>query len=168
MTKKIEYCPKCGKKLLLKELPHEGMIPYCPSCQEYRFPLYSVAVSMIVLSPDEKEILLIQQYGRKRYILVAGYVNKGEDAEEAVKRELLEEVGLKIDSFHFNHSHYFSKTNTLMLNFTIRATSKDVIPNEEIDSYSWFSYSDARDKIAKPSLASQFLEGYLTGQYHFE
>ncbi len=55
-----------------------------------------------------------------------------------------------------------------MLNFTIRATSKDVIPNEEIDSYSWFSYSEAREKIAKPSLASQFLEGYLTGQYHFE
>ncbi len=163
-----EYCPKCGKELILKELPHEGMVPFCSFCQEYRFPLYSVAVSMIVLSPDEKEILLIQQYGKKRYIFVAGYVNKGEDAEDALKRELLEEVGLKVDSFHFNHSHYFPKTNTLMLNFTLRVTSKSVIPNEEIDSYSWFTLSEAKEKIARPSLASQFLDGYLTGEYHFE
>ncbi len=168
MIEEKEYCPKCGERLIQKELPHEGMIPYCPSCQEYRFPLYSVAISMIVLSPDEKEILLIQQYGKKRYILVAGYVNKGEDAEDALKRELLEEVGLTLDTYHFNHSHYFSKTNTLMLNFTIRATSRNVIPNEEVDSYSWFSLSEAKEKIARPSLASQFLDGYLTGQYHFE
>lgn len=67
------------------------MIPYYPKCQQYRFPLYNIAVSMIVLDPNKKQILLIKQYGREDYILVAGYVNRIESLEEAVIREVKEE-----------------------------------------------------------------------------
>ena len=56
--------------------------------------------------------------GRDSYILVAGYVNKGEDAEDAVIREIREEMDLKVLECHFNRSHYFAPSNTLMLNFT--------------------------------------------------
>ena len=165
--KEMEYCMACGHKLIKKHLDKEGDIPYCPDCKEFRFPIFSTAVSVIVHNPAKDKILLIKQYGRDAYILVAGYVNKGEDAEETVAREIKEETGLSISECHFNHSRYFPPSNTLMLNFTAIADSEQVEPNDEIDSYAWFSIEEARGKIKQPSLAEDFLKGYLDGCYHF-
>ena len=67
----------CGTKLQDRELEGEGIIPYCERCGEYRFPVFSTAVSMIVTNTERDKILLIKQYDRDCYILVAGYVNKG-------------------------------------------------------------------------------------------
>ena len=82
----MRYCMHCGHKLDEKYLMGEGMVPYCPSCAEFRFPVYNTAVSMIVMNKELDKVLLIKQYGRDSYILVAGYVNKGEDAEDAAAR----------------------------------------------------------------------------------
>ena len=41
------YCRECGTKLVPKELENEGIVPYCPSCGQFRFPQYNVAVSMV-------------------------------------------------------------------------------------------------------------------------
>lgn len=156
-----KYCPKCGHVLIEKELIEEGIVPYCENCKEYRFPFFSVAVSMVVLSPDEDEVLLIKQYSRDKNILVAGYINIKENAEDAVKRELKEEVGLDVKSLRYNKSLYFEKSNTLILNFIVIATNKDVKANHEIDAFSWFSLKDAKKEVVRPSLACQFLDKYL-------
>ena len=163
----MKHCVQCGTALKMKFLEGEGMVPYCENCRDYRFPIFNTAVSMIVTPPDRSRILLIKQYGRDRYILVAGYVNKGEDAEDAAAREVREEAGLTVQSLHFNHSRYFGRTNTLMLNFTAVVESTDVRPNREIDSFQWFSPQEARENVSRPSLAGDFLDGYLTGEYHF-
>ena len=163
----MSYCRECGEKLEMKYLEGEGMVPYCENCGQYRFPQFNVACSMIVLSPDQKEVVLIQQYGKKNYILVAGYVNKGEDAEDCAIREIREELGAEADCLHFNRSHYFSKSNTLMLNFTVVLKSKELSCNWEVDRYSWFDLKTAREKIKKNSLAAAFLNGYLDHSYSF-
>ena len=89
-----KHCWECGAALIEKSLEGEGIVPFCPVCGEYRFPMYNAAVSMIVVDENTGRILLIQQYGRPSYILVAGYINRGESAEDAVRREILEEVPL--------------------------------------------------------------------------
>ena len=71
-----KFCRECGTELVPKELENEGIVPYCPNCGQYRFPQYNVAVIMIVVNELTGEILLIQQYGRPSYILVAGYVTQ--------------------------------------------------------------------------------------------
>lgn len=165
--KEMNYCPVCGQKLVNKYLPSEGKeIPYCEKCQDFRFPRFNVAVSMIVMNEKKDRILLIRQYGKERYILVAGYVNPGEEAEAAVIREVKEETGLEVTSLHFNHSHYFAPSETLMLNFTVTVKG-EIKPDWEIDSYKVFTLEEARKNIARPSLAQEFLDGYLTGEYHF-
>lgn len=162
------FCPICGSKLVEKPVKGEpDLVPYCEQCQTFRFPHYSVAVSLICFSPDEQEILLIQQYGRKANILVAGYVNPGEDAEDAAKRELQEELGVAPLSLHFNRSHYFAPHDVLMLNFSAVLPSKDLHPNWEVDSYRFFAKEDALKEILHPSLAEAFLRGALTGTYDF-
>lgn len=90
-----KHCFECGTALIEKELEEEGIVPYCPKCQQYRFPMYNVAVSMIVVDEETGKILLIQQYGKPSYILVAGYVNRGEAEEHAVVREVGKKPGWK-------------------------------------------------------------------------
>lgn len=162
----MKYCLECGTALILKALKNEGDIPYCEKCGEYRFPVFSTAVSMIVQSPDKSKILLIQQYGRHDNILVAGYVNKGESAEEAVVREVREETGMGVLSLDYNRSEYFPRTNTLMLNFSCVADSDclDGLNTDEVDHAEWFTPAQARERIRPESLAKRFLLYFLDGK----
>ena len=163
----MNYCMECGTKLKRKPLKGEGEIPYCEHCRSFLFPVFSTACSMIVMNPEKTKILLIQQYGREEYILVAGYVNKGEDAETAALREIREELGVEAADIRFNRTHYFGPSNTLMINFRILLDSEEIHPNEEIDSWQWFSLEEARERVRPNSLARDFLEGMLDGTYHF-
>jgi NAD+ diphosphatase len=157
-----KHCMECGGKLTVKELTGEGSVPYCPECKQYRFPMYNVAVSMIVISKEDGRILLIQQYGRKDNILVAGYVNRGEPLENAVKREIMEELGLTVSELKFNRTRFYEPSNTLMCNFTVWTDRADAIqPNNEIDDYHWYTPEEAKANIKPDSLASRFLCEYL-------
>ena len=160
MTEK--FCRECDSKLSEKELKGEGIVPYCPQCGEFRFPMYNVAVSMIVVNRQTDEILLIQQYGRPSHILVAGYVNRTESLEQAAAREVREETGMTAEHIRFNRTCFFERSNTLMCNFTVFVKDSSARnPNGEIDAAAWFSRDDARRNIRPNSLAANFLNAYL-------
>lgn len=165
----MNYCMVCGNQLHLKHLEGEGEIPYCDKCGDYRFPVFNTAVSMIITTKKKSRILLIKQAGKDEYVLCAGYVKKGEDAEDAVARELREELGLEAQAIRFNRSHYYKPTNTLMLNYTVIVGVEDEpIPNEEVDSWKWFMKGQSILNIKRDSLAQKFLVGYLDGgEYEF-
>ena len=157
-----KYCQECGTALIEKELENEGIVPFCPKCNQYRFPLYNVAVSMIVINRRTDKILLIKQYGRPFFILVAGYVNRTESLEHAAAREIKEETGMTVSSLRFNRTRFFEPSNTLMCNFTAFVDDEsEMNTNEEIDSYQWFTKDEAKENIKKNSLAEYFLNAYL-------
>ncbi len=160
----MKYCYECGGKLqpdFLNE--REGMVPHCSRCGRWQFEVFSVAVSMIVVSPDSENILLIQQYGKKDYILVAGYINRGESAEEAAVRELREEIGLEITALRYNKSAFFAPSNTLMINYICHAADTDLgkMDKSEVDTAVWMSREQAIQAIKPDSLARRFLLYYL-------
>ncbi len=157
----MKHCYDCGTKLIEKELEHEGIIPFCPSCNKFVFPIFSAAVSMIILSEDKSKILLIKQYGKDFYRFVAGYINKGESAEEAVYREMAEEVGLKPKYIKPLRTSYFDKSNTLMYNYLAVCDDLNVVTNYEVDSYNWFSIDEAKEALKDSKLALYFFEQYL-------
>ena len=158
----MKYCQECGTALTEKELEHEGIIPYCPTCRDYRFPMYNVAVSMIVVNEENQKTLLIKQYGKDFFRLVAGYVNRTESLEHAVVRELKEETGMTAERVVFNRTRFFEPSNTLMCNFTAFVKDdSELNPNYEIDYCEWFSFAEARKAIDPNILAGQFLNAYL-------
>jgi NAD+ diphosphatase len=160
MTEK--HCRECGAALIEKELKNEGIVPFCPKCGEFRFPMYNVAVSMIVVNRQTNQILLIQQYGKTSYVLVAGYVNRTESLENAVAREIKEETGMTVSEIRFNRTRFFERSNTLMCNFTAFVENDaEFQTNEEIDSFAWFDYNEARRNIRPNSLAAYFLNTFL-------
>ena len=124
--------------------------------------MYNIAVSMIVVNEETDKIMLIKQYGNPFYILVAGYVNRGEPLENAVVREIKEETGMNVSHIKFNRTKFYEKSNTLMCNFTAFVKNDtELSTNNEIDSFRWFTKDDARKNILQNSLASYFLNSYL-------
>lgn len=159
----MKYCMKCGNELRMRSLKHEGSIPYCAACGEYRFPYANTAVSLILLSPRQDQVLLIQQYQKKDYILVAGYVNQKESLEEALQRECREEIGRELTSIRFLKSAYYEPSNTLMCCFTAVADSVSLanISAWEIDAAKWFPFAQAIQMIKPNSLAKHFFMSYI-------
>jgi NAD+ diphosphatase len=158
----MKYCQECGAALIDKELEHEGIVPFCPNCQDYRFPMYNVAVSMIIINEENRKTLLVKQYGKDFFRLVAGYVNRTESLEHATMRELKEETGMTAERIVFNRTQFFEPSNTLMCNFTVFVKDDhELNPNYEIDSCEWFSFDDARKNIDPKILAGIFLNAYL-------
>ncbi len=157
----MKYCYECGEKLTTKECYNhgvfDGVFPYCPKCAEFRFPFFNVAVSAVIFNKDFSKTLLIKQYGRDINILTAGYVNKKETLEDALKREILEETGLKIEYFRFNESRYYEKSNSLICNFNVMAKNENFVLNQEVDSAKWYDIKEAKLAVHKNSLAECFL-----------
>ena len=78
----MKYCSECGTKLIEKECGIDGLVPYCPTCKQFRFPMFNSAISTIIFNPTKDKILLIKQYGKDFNVLVAGYIIKGENAKD--------------------------------------------------------------------------------------
>jgi 8-oxo-dGTP diphosphatase len=92
----IDYCPRCGSRLVTQV--HSGKLrPSCPKCDWIYFPDPKVAVAVVIW--DNERVLLVQRkYDPQRgyWTLPSGYVDAGEDPQEAARRECLEETGLLI------------------------------------------------------------------------
>ena len=158
----MKYCHECGTALIDKELEHEGIVPYCPNCQDYRGILPCNPVLSIIINEENQKILLVKQYGKDYFRLVAGYVNRTETLEHAAVRELKEETGMTAERIEFNRTRFFEPSNTLMCNFTVFVKDDhELNPNYEIDSCEWFSFDDARSNIDPKILAGIFLNAYL-------
>ncbi len=156
------YCTECGEKLALVVHKQEGLVPYCKNCGEYRFPQFATAVSMVVTNRTKDKILLAKHLGQEDYILIAGYVKKGETAEKAVTREFKEETKLNVVKYKYMSSRYHEPRNVLMLNYLVVAENGDVeVDTGEIEEAVWFTPDDALAAVRKDSIAEAFLKSAL-------
>lgn len=157
----MKYCYKCGAELTQKECFNcgisDGFFPYCDNCKEFRFPFFNSAVSTVIYNKDLTKTLLIKQYKRPFNILVAGYVNKKETLEEALIREIKEEIALEVIDYKFNASRYYEKSNSLICNFITVVNSESFKLTDEVDSAQWFSIKEAQKEVMPDSLAQYFL-----------
>lgn len=156
------HCIECGTLLVRKEVEHEGLIQYCEQCDQFQFDPFNCAVSCIILNPHQDKVLLVKQYGLDHYRFVAGYINKGENAQECLVREIKEELNQEVLNMKFNDTAYFNKSNTLMINFIVTLASEDVSGhNHEIDQADWLSFSEAQQFVRPNSLAELFLRKFI-------
>ena len=157
---KLHYCPVCGKKLGLRQHPTDGPVPWCEACGDWRYPLFSTAVSVTILNPDRTKLLLIRQYGEPGFVFVAGYVDKGETAEYAVRREVKEELSMTAENLRFHKSRWYAPSETLMLHYSCTVPEAEALPNTEVDAWEWVPVEDAMTALA-PGLAAELYEDYL-------
>ena len=152
------YCRHCGQKLSLRFCENEGLIPYCNTCESYMFPQFSVAVSMVVTNRTQDKILLAKHVEDDDFILFAGYIKKGENAEKTIPREIKEELGMNVVKTKFMSTRYYQKKDVLMLNFIVIVEDSPIkLKTDEIAEARWCSHEEALRLIRKGTTAEYFL-----------
>ena len=156
------YCRECGQKLSLRFCENEGLIPYCAKCQAYMFPQFPIAVSMVVTNRNQDKILLAKHVEDEDFILFAGYIKKGENAEKTIPREIKEELGLDVVKAKYMSSRYHAKKEVLMLNFVVVVEDKPIKLNmSEIREARWCTPEEAIELIRKNTTAEFFLNNAI-------
>ena len=152
------YCRECGQKLTLRFCENEGLIPYCEKCESYMFPQFSIAVSMVVTNRAQDKILLAKHVEDDDFILFAGYIKKGENAEKTIPREIKEELGLDVVKAKYTSSRYHAKKEVLMLNFIVIVEEQPLrLQRDEIAEAKWCTPEEALALIRKGTTAEFFL-----------
>lgn len=143
----VRRCPRCGGALVASD---SGHVLRCAQCQRPQFPRSDPAVIMVVTdgepgSPEERCLLgRSPQWPVGRFSTLAGFVEPGETLEDAVRREVHEETGVRVGEVTYFGSQPWPLPASLMLGFTGRATSTTIdVDGSEIEEARWFT----RDEI---------------------
>lgn len=112
----------------------------CPACGNMIFPKIAPAV---IIGLTDGDRLLISQYANrnyKRYALLAGFIEIGETAEEAVAREVMEEVGLRVKNIRYYKSQPWGVAGNLSLGYFCDLDGEDAIrlDENELSMAGWY------------------------------
>jgi NAD+ diphosphatase len=146
-----EHCPRCGARTRLATAGHTRV---CPRDGSEHFPRVDPAVIMLVLDPADRCLLARnQKWPQKRVSILAGFVEPGESVEQAVAREVREEVGISVADFRYLGSQPWPMPQSLMLGFCARAIADGPsdqsirVDDDEIAEARWYSRDELRAAI---------------------
>ena len=135
------WCGRCGSPLQHDE--KERMMR-CPKCGQMEYP--KICPAVIIAVTDKNRLLLSKYAGRtyKRYALLAGFTEIGETLEETVKREVMEEVGLKVTNIRYYKSQPWSFSDTLLAGFfcDLEEPGQIRLDENELALAEWFERED--------------------------
>ena len=156
------FCPYCGNKLIIKEIGDEGMLPYCGNCQLPLWDMFTTSVIVAVVNEYNEIALLRQQYvSETKFVCVAGIMKIGESAEDAVVREVKEEIGQDVESLEYISSYPYDKKEMLMLGFKATVKKKGFKLSSEVDSVKWVKFEDALSHLRNGSIAWQLVKAAI-------
>jgi len=111
----------------------------CPACGLLAFPRLAPAVITLVERGDEALLAQGRNFGVPMYSCLAGFVEPGETLEEAVAREVREEVGVELADIAYQGSQPWPFPHSLMVGFRARWAGGDIaIDESEIADAAWF------------------------------
>ena len=144
------FCAQCGGA---SRPERGGQVRRCTRCQRHIFPRTDpVAIMLIIDEPGGDRCLLGKSQGRMAdsnfYSALAGFLDQGESLEEAVRREVWEEAGIRVGEVNYHSSQPWPFPSQLMIGCHGIATTTDIHIDEiEMADVSWFSRAEAKTAI---------------------
>ena len=142
------FCPRDGGRLEPRASGHELV---CTTCGRTQFPRTDPAVIMLVASgepgAEDERCLLGRQsvWPEGRYSTLAGFCEPGETLEDAVRREVAEEVGVRIGRVDYFGNQPWPLPASLMLGFVAHAESTRIrVDEDEIEDARWFTRAEMK------------------------
>lgn len=134
------YCGVCATPMQLAASDRSFV---CPACKMTAYPRISPAMMVLIRKGDQILLAVHAQSPYKRFTALAGFLEAGESVEEAIHREVFEEVGLQVQNLQYFGSQSWPFPHSLMLAFTADYLSGEIrVDPEEISEARWFGPDD--------------------------
>lgn len=148
------FCHACAHALDFSE---GGWARHCPNCNLSVYPRQDPAVIVAILDSQDRLLLAHNTaWPAQRVSLVAGFVNMGEAGEQAVVREIREEVGLtvKVADVEYLATQTWPFPRSLMLVYKVRVPAgvEPTVDGVEIGWARWFSRAAFREALANGAI----------------
>ena len=160
-----QFCGRCGTHT---EADGSQRMLRCPKCGNMIFPRITPAIMVAVTHEDK--ILVTRYKGRayKGYAMIAGFNEIGETAEETVRREVLEEVGLKVSEVKYYKSQPWGIDGNLMLGYFAKldGSAEIDLDRQELAQAAWLKREDLDDDTIRYqySLAGDLVAAFRRGE----
>ena len=155
-----QYCSKCGSKM--KKHPTETAME-CEKKDSLVYPRISPCIIVLVTKRDEILLAHNKNFPGKLYSTLAGFIEAGETVEEAIHREIYEEVNIKITNLSYFGSQSWPFPSQLMLGFYCECSSGDEPEpdGKEIEEAEWFDINDMPNTPPITSIAGKLIKTYI-------
>jgi NAD+ diphosphatase len=135
------FCANCGTRTAMKE---GGWKRDCPNCKAEHFPRTDPVVIMLVTSGEKCLLGRQKHFPPGMWSCLAGFVEVAETVEDAVRREIFEESGIRCTDVNYYMTQPWPYPSSLMIGCTARATNEDVVvDHSELEDARWFDRAEA-------------------------
>jgi NAD+ diphosphatase len=135
------FCANCGTRTMMKE---GGWKRDCPNCKAEHFPRTDPVVIMLVTSGDKVLLGRQKHFLPGMYSCLAGFVEAAETIEDAVRREIFEESGIRCTDVNYFMTQPWPYPSSLMIGCTARALNEDIVVDRmELEDARWFDRAEA-------------------------
>ncbi len=153
------FCGQCGEPMQDK---HDELAKACPKCNLLNYPRLSPAVIMSVERGDEILLGRAPRFPKGMYSTLAGFVDPGETLEDAVSREVKEEVGIQIKNIRYFGSQPWPFPNSLMVGFTADYAGGNLrIDTSELEDAKWFPVNELPRRPSRISIARALIDNFI-------
>ena len=150
-----KFCGSCGFQNFSKE---GGFVMKCSNdkCGKSHFPRTDPAIITLISFQDKVLLGRSPRFPDSMYSTLAGFVEPGESLEQALEREVFEEVGIKVKNIKYFNSQPWPFPASLMLGFFAEAVNDQMtIDYDEIEDAHWFSINELKS-LEHPSISGGF------------
>jgi NAD+ diphosphatase len=165
---RTRFCGVCGNPCVPASAGH---VMHCTGCGIDHFPRSDPAVIMLVVRDDSILMGHATRFPEGMYSTLAGFVEPGESLEEAVRREVFEETGVRVGEVAYHSSQPWPFPSSLMLGFYGEGLTEAIeFRDEELADARWFTRAMCQDPEAHgfrlpgpDSIARRLIEDWLAG-----
>lgn len=151
-----QHCGICGAQTEVLEGENAKI---CRECGFTSYPRISPAIITAVIKDDKILMAHGRNFPEKLYSIIAGFVEPGETLEECVKREVMEEVGIKVKNIRYFGSQPWPFPHSLMIGFISDYESGKInVDNHEITNAKWFDIDNLPDLPSKISISRDIID----------
>ena len=157
-----KFCGACGAAL---DDSASDTARVCTACGERFYPQIAPAVITAVLKDDKILLAHNRNFTSGVHSLIAGFVESGESLEQAVAREIMEEVAIKVKNIRYYASQPWPFPNSLMLGFVAEYDSGEVTPDGlELESAGWYSADELPLLPEHGSIARKIIDDFIANK----
>lgn len=154
-----QFCGRCGDSMVAQT---EDRSKKCPACGLISFPRLAPAIIVAVTRGDEILLAHAARFAAGWYSVLAGFVEPGETLEEAVAREVYEEVGIRVKDIGYFGSQPWPFPHSLMVGFTAQYAGGEIrLDPREIKDARWFKADQLPNIPSRISIARRLIDHFV-------